>query len=85
MGILQEAFSHLLGEQNELTQEMASRGMSIVYELGDAATKDELVMALVGNLTGTAKKKRAVKVGALEVFVPKCITEILPSGKGFRV
>lgn len=84
MGILQEAFSHLLGEQNELTQEMASRGMSIVYELGDAATKDELVMALVGNLTGTAKKKRAVKVGALEVFVPKCITEILSSGKGCK-
>ncbi|XP_024395125.1 LOW QUALITY PROTEIN: uncharacterized protein [Physcomitrium patens] len=59
---IQEAFSHLLGEQNELTQEMASRGMSIVYDLGDAATKDELVKALVSNLTGAAKKKRVVKV-----------------------
>ena len=59
---IQEAFSQLLGDPNELTQEMASRGMSIVYDLGDAATKDELVKALVSNLTGTAKKKRVVKV-----------------------
>ncbi|KAL2612238.1 hypothetical protein R1flu_023930 [Riccia fluitans] len=59
---IQEALSHLLGDQNELTQEMSSRGMSIVYELGDAATKNELVQALVNNLSGTAKKKRAVKV-----------------------
>ncbi|KAL3683346.1 hypothetical protein R1sor_001368 [Riccia sorocarpa] len=59
---IQEALSHLLGDPNELTQEMSSRGMSIVYELGDAATKDELVKALVNNLSGTAKKKRAVKV-----------------------
>ncbi|CAK9863286.1 unnamed protein product, partial [Sphagnum jensenii] len=73
---IQEAFSHLLGEQNELTQEMASRGMSIVYELGDAATKDELVMALVGNLTGTAKKKRAVKLTEdSEVFEDGAIGE----------
>ncbi|KAL2624396.1 hypothetical protein R1flu_008641 [Riccia fluitans] len=58
---IQEALSHLLGDQNELTQEMSSLGMSIVYELGDAATKNELVQALVNNLSGTAKKKRAVK------------------------
>ena len=59
---LQEAFSHLLGEQNELTQEMASKGMSILYELGDKASKDELVKALVNTLSGTAKRKRAIKV-----------------------
>lgn len=58
----QEGFSHLLGDQNELTQEMASRGMSAVYELGDAGTKETLVLALVNTLSGTAKKKRAVKV-----------------------
>ena len=57
-----EAFSHLLAEQNELTQEMASRGMSIVYELGDSNTKSELVQALVSTLTGTAKRKQVVKL-----------------------
>ncbi|KAA8544630.1 hypothetical protein F0562_022642 [Nyssa sinensis] len=59
---IQEAFSHLLGEQNELTQELASQGLSIVYELGDASMKKNLVNALVGTLTGSAKRKRAVKL-----------------------
>ncbi|PON59552.1 Proteasome component Ecm [Trema orientale] len=44
---IQEAFSHLLGEQNELTQELASQGMSIVYELGDESMKKNLVNALL--------------------------------------
>lgn len=59
---LQEAFSHLLGDQNELTQELASQGMSIVYDLGDPSMKQNLVNALVGTLTGSGKRKRAIKV-----------------------
>ncbi|KAL6564853.1 hypothetical protein OROMI_016303 [Orobanche minor] len=59
---LVEAFSHLIGEQSELTQELASQGLSIVYELGDDATKKSLVNALVGTLTGSGKRKRAVKL-----------------------
>lgn len=59
---MQEAFSHLLGEQNELTQDLASQGISIVYELGDDSMKKNLVNALVGALTGSGKRKRDVKV-----------------------
>ncbi|CAM8919803.1 unnamed protein product [Rhodiola kirilowii] len=66
---IQEVFSHLLGEQNELTQELASQGMSIVYELGDEDMKKNLVNALVGTLTGAGKRKRAIKlVEDSEVF-----------------
>ncbi|XP_073141185.1 uncharacterized protein [Henckelia pumila] len=66
---IQEAFSHLIGEQSELTQELASQGLSIVYELGDDAMKRNLVNALVGTLTGSGKRKRAVKlVEDSEVF-----------------
>ncbi|KAJ8751379.1 hypothetical protein K2173_016576 [Erythroxylum novogranatense] len=66
---IQEAFSHLLGDQNELTQELASQGMSIVYELGDASMKTYLVEALAASLTGSGKKKRAIKlVEDSEVF-----------------
>ncbi|CAM6125657.1 unnamed protein product [Calypogeia fissa] len=73
---IQEALSHLLGDVNDLTQEMASRGMSIVYELGDSSTKDELVTALVNNLSGTAKKKRAVKLlEESEVFAEGALGE----------
>ncbi|KAK9123336.1 hypothetical protein Sjap_012938 [Stephania japonica] len=59
---IQDAFSHLLGEQNDLTQELASQGMSIVYDLGDESMKKDLVNALVGTLTGSGKRKRAIKI-----------------------
>ncbi|OEL19793.1 Proteasome-associated protein ECM29-like protein [Dichanthelium oligosanthes] len=59
---IQEALSHLLGDPNELTQDLASQGMSIVYELGDASMKEQLVHALVNTLTGAARKKKAIKV-----------------------
>lgn len=51
---IQEAFSHLLGDQNELTQEMASRGMSVVYSLGDESAQKQLLDGLMGVLQGSA-------------------------------
>ncbi|WCJ20554.1 Proteasome adapter and scaffold protein ECM29 [Euphorbia peplus] len=79
---IQEAFSHLLGEQNELTQDLASQGMSIVYELGDASMKQNLVDALVSTLTGSGKRKRAVKlVEDSEVFQEGTIGESPSGGK----
>ncbi|CAH2033513.1 unnamed protein product [Thlaspi arvense] len=79
---IQEAFSHLLGDQNELTQELASQGMSIVYELGDASMKKSLVDALVNTLTGTSKRKRAIKLDEeTEVFQEGTIGESPSGGK----
>lgn len=79
---IQEAFSHLLGEQNELTQELASQGMSIVYDLGDPSMKQNLVNALVGTLTGSGKRKRAIKLTEdSEVFQEGAIGEGLGGGK----
>eukprot|EP00268_Persea_americana_P062214 TRINITY_DN795_c0_g1_i5.p1 TRINITY_DN795_c0_g1~~TRINITY_DN795_c0_g1_i5.p1 ORF type:complete len:1799 (+),score=364.65 TRINITY_DN795_c0_g1_i5:189-5585(+) len=79
---IQEAFSHLLEEQNDLTQELASQGMSIVYELGDASMKNNLVSALVNALTGSGKRKRVVKlVEDSEVFQEGAIGEGLGGGK----
>lgn len=79
---IQEAFSHLLGEQNDLTQELASQGMSIVYELGDTSMKSNLVNALVSTLTGSGKRKRAVKLMEdSEVFQEGAIGETLSGEK----
>ncbi|KAH0895160.1 hypothetical protein HID58_057589 [Brassica napus] len=79
---IQEAFSHLLGDQNELTQELASQGMSIVYELGDSSMKQSLVDALVNTLTGTSKRKRAIKLDEeTEVFQEGSIGESPSGGK----
>ncbi|GLI60137.1 hypothetical protein VaNZ11_002209, partial [Volvox africanus] len=50
---IQEALSGLLGDSNELTQEMASRGVSLVYRLGDAAVREQLVTRLVTVLQGS--------------------------------
>ncbi|PKI57789.1 hypothetical protein CRG98_021856 [Punica granatum] len=56
--------------------------MSIVYELGDASMKKNLVNALVGTLTGSGKRKRAIKlVGDSEVFQEGAIGENLSGGK----
>jgi proteasome component ECM29 len=58
----QEAFSYLLGDANEVTQDCASRGLSLVYRRGDAATRKALVGGLVATLSGDkAPAKRAVK------------------------
>lgn len=79
---IQEVFSHLLGEQNELTQELASQGMSIVYDLGDPLMKQNLVNALVGTLTGSGKRKRAIKLTEdSEVFQEGTMGETLGGGK----
>jgi proteasome component ECM29 len=64
LGAVQEAMGHLLGDVNELTQEMASRGISLVYGRGDEETRKKLVEGLVGVLQGGAKAKAVVKLSA---------------------
>ncbi|KAK1292730.1 hypothetical protein QJS10_CPB17g01685 [Acorus calamus] len=63
-------------------QELASQGMSIVYELGDSSMKQNLVNALVSTLTGSGKRKRAIKLMEdSEVFQAGSIGESLSGGK----
>ncbi|KAK8955794.1 hypothetical protein KSP40_PGU002294 [Platanthera guangdongensis] len=79
---IQAPFSHHLGDQNELTQELASQGMSIVYELGDSSTKQDLVNAFVNTLIGSGKRKRVIKLMEdSEVFQEGAIGETLSGGK----
>lgn len=49
----QTAFMRLLSARDELVQETASRGLSLVYERGDADLKSTLVKDLVSSFTGT--------------------------------
>lgn len=42
---------------------MASRGVSLVYGLGDEATRQQLVAQLVASLQGGPKAQQAVKLG----------------------
>ncbi|GMH36012.1 hypothetical protein BSKO_03880 [Bryopsis sp. KO-2023] len=52
----------LIGDANELTQEMASRGLSLVYSLGGEEARKNLVAGLTGVLQGGVSGNRAVKV-----------------------
>ncbi|KAJ3123506.1 hypothetical protein HK098_001853 [Nowakowskiella sp. JEL0407] len=45
------AFSSLLVDRDDFIQEVASKGIGIVYELGDPAMKKELVQSLVSTFT----------------------------------
>jgi proteasome component ECM29 len=53
--------THAHTDNNEVTQEVASKGLVMVYELGDAGMKRELVDNLVATLA-TGKAKQAAEV-----------------------
>ncbi|KAJ3397973.1 hypothetical protein HDU92_000075 [Lobulomyces angularis] len=48
---IHRVFSLLLAERDEFTQDVASKGIGLVYELGDEVLKKELVNELVSTLT----------------------------------
>uniref|UniRef100_A0A914UY02 Uncharacterized protein n=2 Tax=Plectus sambesii TaxID=2011161 RepID=A0A914UY02_9BILA len=54
---LQEAFIDGLAETNELSQDVASKGMGLVYETGNVEQKQTMVAALVDSLTTGRKLK----------------------------
>lgn len=45
------AFMRFLGDRDDNTQELASRGLSIIYELGNSDLKDRLIKGLVKSFT----------------------------------
>ncbi|KAI1336956.1 proteasome component [Xylariaceae sp. FL0016] len=72
----QVAFMRLLTARDELVQETASRGLSLVYEKGDESLKGDLVKDLVASFTGT---KTQLKVDEdTELFDAGA----LPTGEG---
>lgn len=75
----QAAFMRLLNVKDELVQETASRGLSLVYERGDEDLRKELVKDLVSAFTGTGPKLKVDE--ETELFEPGA----LPTGEGTSV
>ncbi|KAG5999780.1 hypothetical protein E4U54_001676 [Claviceps lovelessii] len=75
----QAAFMRLLGARDELVQETASRGLSLVYERGDADLKSALVKDLVSAFTGSGTQLKVDQ--ETELFEPGA----LPTGEGSSV
>ncbi|XP_033121432.1 proteasome adapter and scaffold protein ECM29-like isoform X2 [Anneissia japonica] len=57
---LQQAFMDLLSENNEFTQDVASKGLSLVYEQSSEESRQELVTALVDRLMTGKRAKQTV-------------------------
>lgn len=75
----QAAFMRLLSARDELVQETASRGLSLVYERGDEDLKSALVKDLVSAFTGTSTQLKVEE--DTELFEPGA----LPTGEGNSV
>ncbi|KAG0238428.1 hypothetical protein BGX31_003302 [Mortierella sp. GBA43] len=60
-------FSSLLSDRDELTQEVASKGIGLVYELGDQALRNQLVDSLVG-MFGEGKRPTTTITRDTELF-----------------
>ncbi|KAG0174143.1 hypothetical protein DFQ29_007586 [Apophysomyces sp. BC1021] len=48
LGMIHASFSRLLGDRDDFTQEVASKGLGLVYEYGDAKLKEDMLYSLVG-------------------------------------
>lgn len=53
---IQDAFLRILGDNDEITQDVASKGIGLCYSLAKNDTKQDLVTRLVDTLSGSKKK-----------------------------
>ncbi len=74
----QAAFKDFLADRDSLNQESASRGLTLVYEKGDKALKDDLIRDLVGSFTGISAGLAGTVSDETELFEPGA----LPTGEG---
>lgn len=74
----QVAFGRLLSDRDEVVQETGSRGLSLVYEMGDKGLKDELVRDLVRSFTDTKANISGTVNEETQLFEPGA----LPTGDG---
>lgn len=78
--LIHVTFMRYLPEVDELVQESASRGLSMVYEMGDAKLKDTLVRSLVGSFTADSTRK--VNAGAVSADTQLFEPGVLNTGDG---
>lgn len=75
------SFMRFLADRDELVQESASRGLSIVYELGDVDLKETLVKGLLRSFTD-AKASAALTSGTVDLDTQLFDAEVLNTGDG---
>jgi proteasome component ECM29 len=76
----QVAFARLLSDRDEIVQESGSRGLSLVYEMGDKNLREDLVRDLVQSFTSTNTSK--VMGGSVTEDTELFDAGALPTGEG---
>ena len=76
----QVAFARLLSDRDEVVQESGSRGLSLVYEMGDKNLREDLVRDLVQSFTNTNTSK--VMGGSVTEDTELFDAGALPTGEG---
>ena len=79
--LLQLAFKSFLSDRDEVIQETASRGLSIVYDISSKDLRDDLVRDLVGSFTGAKSNFSGTITQDSELFEPGA----LPTGEGSSI
>ncbi|ORZ22637.1 armadillo-type protein [Absidia repens] len=51
LSLIHASFSRLLNDRDDFTQEVASKGLGLVYEYGDVKIKEDMLYSLVGTFT----------------------------------
>ncbi|KAI9683351.1 MAG: proteasome component M29 [Trizodia sp. TS-e1964] len=74
----QTAFKNFLSDRDDLVQETASRGLTLLYEKGDKDLKDNLIHDLVFSFTGTNANLAGNVDNETQLFEPGA----LPTGDG---
>lgn len=77
----QVAFKGFLSDKESVNQEVASRGLSLIYDKGDRELKDDLVRDLVTSFTSTKSNLSGSVSAETELFEPGA----LPTGEGQSV
>ncbi|XP_020646750.3 proteasome adapter and scaffold protein ECM29 isoform X1 [Pogona vitticeps] len=77
---IQTAFVSILSESDELSQDVASKGLGLVYELGNEQDQQELVTTLVGTLM-TGKRVKHEVTGETVMFQGSGLGKT-PDGQG---
>lgn len=73
---IQSAFVSVLSENDELSQDVASKGLGLVYELGNEQDQQELVSTLVETLM-TGKRAKHEVSGETVVFQEEALAKPL--------
>ncbi|KAF9969044.1 hypothetical protein BGZ73_008786, partial [Actinomortierella ambigua] len=64
---LHHVFSSMLSDRDEMTQEVASKGIGLVYDLGDQKVRSQLIESLVG-MFGENRRANQKVTGETEIF-----------------